>query len=248
MRMTALKSALPVGVLLIWGTASAWGTAAVQLSDGSSTVTLQDNGVAGCVGTCTGFAPSADVNVLTGAVTFSGSFDNYIINVTTGLTKPVMGSPAVPSMDLNTVDTALGGSKGIPANTLTVKFTDTDFTAPSGTFSMKGGGTSPGSGSYKAYFDTGNSQFVQGTLIGTVAITTGAFSGTASGGPVGSGNYSLTQVLTVNFPAIAKNSSANFSGDFSLDASEVPEPASVSLLGGVLLFTFGALRRKLRRA
>ena len=52
--------------------------------------------------------------------------------------------------------------------------------------------------------------------------------------------YSLGLVVTLANPS----GLSTFSGDAAIDA--VPEPASVVLLGGVMLLTMGALRRKLR--
>jgi hypothetical protein len=65
-----------------------------------------------------------------------------------------------------------------------------------------------------------------------------------SGAVIGGGNtinpYSLTLVATINGITAGV---ASF--DAAIDA--VPEPVSVSMLGGVLLFTATAIRRKLRR-
>src|SRR5271169_653075 len=62
-----------------------------------------------------------DFNPEAGAITFVGSIGTWKINVTTGLTKPAVGSVTLPVMDLNTVDTSTG--KG----TLLIKFIDYGF-------------------------------------------------------------------------------------------------------------------------
>jgi hypothetical protein len=51
----------------------------------------------------------------------------------------------------------------------------------------------------------------------------------------------MTQVLTISTTAPG----TMFSGDFEL--TMVPEPASIALLGGALLFVTGVMRKKLRR-
>lgn len=64
----------------------------LTLTDGSNTVTVQD----GAMG---------DSNGTNGAVTWNGSLGVWIVNVTTGVGYPVLGSPSWPILDLNTVST-----------------------------------------------------------------------------------------------------------------------------------------------
>lgn len=64
---------------------------------------------------------------------------------------------------------------------------------------------------------------------------------TVNGGGTTVNPYSLGIVLTLNNPH-----AGGASGDAALNA--VPEPASVMLLGGLMLFTVGAFRRKIYRS
>jgi hypothetical protein len=54
--------------------------------------------------------------------------------------------------------------------------------------------------------------------------------------------YTLTEKITMHFTSTGEaQTTAN------LNAIQVPEPAAVTLLGGILLFTATSLRRRLRR-
>src|SRR5207244_4992543 len=60
-------------------------------ADGGAPVTITDQ-LAG------------DMNPAVGAVTFLGPVGDFSFNVSTGFTKPILGSALSPSMDLNSVD------------------------------------------------------------------------------------------------------------------------------------------------
>ena len=72
-----------------------------------------------------------DINALSGAVTFSGSVGDFIVNTTTGITKPILGSATVPILDLNSIN--LNGNN---AGTIVLEFSETDFTNTSATLDM----------------------------------------------------------------------------------------------------------------
>ena len=89
---------------------TAYGVGTMSLSDGGTTVTITDNGL-------------GDSNPVIGAVTYVGAVGgNWLVNITTGLSKPVVGSATVPKMDLNSVNATSGG-----AGTLTIKWSDDNF-------------------------------------------------------------------------------------------------------------------------
>jgi hypothetical protein len=58
------------------------------------------------------------------------------------------------------------------------------------------------------------------------------------------GNTTTPYSLGLSFSIVNPTSSGSASGDLAIDF--VPEPASIALFGGVLLFAMNALRRKLR--
>jgi len=241
MRARLVLSVLLLLAALTVGGFPAYATAVIELSDGSSTVTLQDNGSSTCSGACTGWLTSSDTVMAVGAVSLTTTFDSYVVTVTTGITKPILGSAAAPDMDLN-VSATRGAAVG--SNTLTIEFSDTDFTRPVPGLTLTAGGTSVGSGSYAAYYSTANTQLTLGTLIASQAFGAGPYTvNTGGAGPLGTGLFSLTQVVTETFPGGA---AMTFSGDHTLTG--VPEPASAALLGGVLLVVTRVIRRTTRRA
>jgi hypothetical protein len=130
--------------------------------DDGHTVTVRDGG-------------TGDVNPATGAVTFVGSLDDFRINVTTGLSKPDIGSATAPQIDLDSVNvTSEDGGK------LTLRVTDTDFIGNGiGTFLSQIGGTQGGGGtlSFKTFLDCGNTPFGTGTSLASLNFSNTPFSG-----------------------------------------------------------------------
>lgn len=184
-----------------------------------------------------------DSNALPGVVTYIGTVPQagggtWNINVTTGITKPAIGSPVVMQMDLNSVDaTSAGGG------TLNIMFSEIDFGPGGGGFGAQIGGTMGGgagsSVTYDTYLDTANALF--GTSGATVShLTSLSFNSTpfagatsASIGPVAF-PFSLTQSVTIVHTG---------NGTTSFDASlcNVPEPSSALLLLGLLLGGIGGV-------
>jgi hypothetical protein len=240
-----MAAPLALGLLVLSSNAFAVATLSFEVLDAANVslgVTYCFDGQAPC--DLTGPIPD-------GAIIVSQSLPGgFTFNVTTGLTKPVLGSAATPNMDLNSIDIKSTGG----TNTLILGFSDTDFTAaPASLQGLFGGTLTAPAGSTvtaEAYFDTGNDLFGPpagnpgngGTFSFAIGpFGPGAFSGTASGpGPL-TQPYSLTQYIKLKVTGVS-----TFSGDFELQA--VPEPTSVALLAGVLLTTGVALRRRLRKA
>jgi hypothetical protein len=186
----------------------------LQLSDGMTTVTITD----GLLG---------DLNSVGGAVTFGGSVGNFIVNVSTGITYPVLGASTLPYLDLASVNVSspAGG-------TLTIRFTQTDFSNPSGNPFLIGsaiGGVTDGTVLYRSYFDASNTAFGTASLLGNLGPFSGAFAGSSSDTVTAPGLYSLTQVVTITHAGGTPQSS-------SFNATlRVPEPGTAMLLGASLL-------------
>lgn len=193
----------------------------LTLSDGgANTVVIQDNGL-------------GDSNLALGQVTFMGSLGIFNINVTSGFTKPAIGSAAAPEIDISSFDHATG------AGTLTITFSEDGFTGFPGTLVADFGGTQQ-NGSII------NTVLQNGMLVATNGpFSTHAFSGSTSGVLTGGAPYSLTESVALTFTG---------AGMKSFDAGgnvAVPDGGmTVTLLGLGLagLAGVGRLRQRLVKA
>ncbi len=172
LRYTALALALAAS----GGVASA--IPMLRISDGISTVTIADSGV-------------GDNSLATGAVTWIGSVGFWSVNVT-GTTKPILGYGDLPIMNLGFVTTSSG------AGTLTLSFTETDFTVPIASWtSLILTGTTAGSVAYNVYGfalgPTANTPFDTTRLLDTIGPGSTYFSSRTPS--------SLTQVVSITHAA-----------------------------------------------
>ena len=182
---------------------------------------------------------AGDINPVAGVITFSGSVGAYAVNVSTGVSKPTLGSALAPSMDLNSIDVTTG-SGGL----LNVFLTDTGFTG-SGQLTMASGGTTAGSVTYAAWMDLSNVEFGMGSQIGILGpFGAGAFSGTTMGPGAGSAPYSLTERVSIVHTG---NGATSFDATLVLttsDVSLIPEPVTPALLGLALVGVAVFARRR----
>ena len=215
---------LPLVALLIVGYASAASAASLSFFVDGGPVTVCADGTA------------CDINSNAGVVTYSGSFGPFAVNVTTGVTKPVYPGT---HMSLSSVNMQVADSG---SHTLVMMFSETGF-GEMADFVGDFGGTLTNNGSTvtaAGYFDAANTLFNQVTFIGSTGPQSGmAFDTSFNGTGSGSALYSMTQVLTLR-----TNGPTNFSGNFELQT--VPEPASMTVLGGALLLVMAGVRRKSR--
>jgi len=206
----------------------------LRLSDGATTVEIMDGTVGDIMGTV-------------GIVGFTGAVGNFAINITTGLTKPVIGSDESPLMDIISFNsTSLGNGGG----TLTLMFTETDFIpyvrggiSHVMTFLSSIGGTTNGAVSYETYLGETNGAFEMSTLLGNVGPLAGmpvVFGGDDLTLLLPENNYSLTMVVTVEHTFANQNTSF----DAELKATPNPEPATVGLSAMALLSLIGGTRRR----
>lgn len=220
--MKSILQKLALAALAVGLTASVQALPSLRISDGTTTITIADNGV-------------GDGNAASGVVMWSGTVGVWDINVNTGLTKPTQGSALNPYMDLNFIDHSSA------AGTLTLWFSETDFGPSNGSALAHIGGTAQGSVSYSTYWSSSNALFATSTLLTNQGpFAGGAYSGTSTAGPLNnSGPYSLTQVISLTHSA-----SGTTSGDAELS---VPDSGtSILLLGAGLtgLGLFGRFRRR----
>jgi hypothetical protein len=195
---------------------------------------------------------AGDFNSLAGAITYSGPVNSFVVNVTTGISKPVIGGVnSYAELDLNSINVQVAY-----AGTLRITLEDSGYTlGPYGELSAVGavGGTLIAMAGSTATFqswvnpdnlvpDLGPSVSYPGVLPsigatpaksvavwsdGPVTFGPGAFSSTDSESFVHSGPYALFTQATLNFtgPGIVS---------FDQHLSTVPEPTSLLLLGSGL--------------
>lgn len=206
----------------------------IMYLDDSSTAGIdrivQDDTLAGAL-TSIGLTTTGDLDPTTGVVSYSGGFGSFLVNVTTGLSKPLLSAPGT-MFDLNSV-TVSGGT-----GTLTIGLTDTDFLRGSAGFlNFAIGGTTDGTVSASAYMDAANTEFGTGTLMGSMSASGSAFSYTSAGTVVNTTDpYSLTLIASVTHAS---------RGDVSsFDAAVVPEPSMLALMSVGLVGLGFAGRRK----
>ncbi len=200
--------AILFGIAAVNAPSAAKASFVLQLSDGTTTVTIPDGS-------------GQDQNGTNGAITFIGSIGNWILNVTTGLGFPLIGSLDAPSMDLNSVDATSSGG-----GTLTIQLSETGF-GPSGAGTLISGigGTTHGTVDYYAYKDPSNTLFgTSGTSIHLGPFGGGPsfpFSGQGTAGHPFYASYSMTQVVT-----ITHTDAGQTSFNAALD-NPVPEPMTI---------------------
>lgn len=208
-----LLGALVVGLFLAMPSVASAGLIGVRLTSGVSTVTCFDAAV-------------CDTNPAAGAVTFSGVVGTFDVNVTTGVSYPVLGSPAVPWIDMNTVNVTSSGP-----GTLEVLASQTDYTGVIGGSHFHGGGTQTNMSSvHEVYLDNSNTQFGLATLIDShPAPASGAFSfDNHPADPGEDGLYSLT--LRGFLTAGSGTATTSFNHEYFV----APEPTWGLLLGPAL--------------
>lgn len=219
-KVTKRKVASGMSVLAFAGSAllaaQAQAGVIIELSDGFTTVSVADGS-------------GSDLSATPGVVVFSGSVGVFDVNVTTGLSYPLLGSLNAPVLDLNSVNVSSGGT-----GTLTVKLTSTDYTGPTSnaTGTLFFGGTTNGSIEVETFTDLGNAAFGTGSSVNDLGpYTTGAFSGVDSDAAPTDGFYSASIIATI----VHDNPSdvTSFDAEYRI----VPEPGSFALLalGGALI-------------
>jgi len=219
------------GLLFMASAPNAMAVVELQLTVGTTTITVVDGG-------------SGDLCGATDCVTFSGTIGGWSINVDTGVsgTNPNF-------LDLN-YDS---GTKSNNPGTLTIAASDNNFTPTAGGFTFDAGGTNAllgGSVQFQAFASSSNLLFdtTNPVVAPTMTFGTGAYSNTVVGSGLTTGPYSMTIVETVTCTTCSQGRQFNVqTGDSMLTANPVPEPAAVTLLGGLLLLVGGAIRRRTLR-
>jgi hypothetical protein len=222
-----MKKLIGLGLMaaLLGGPPSAHALFKMEISDGSSTVTLTD-----------GVASGVNDGLLNGLITCLNCIANtdILTSFALGGSKPAL-APA--EMDLNYALYTTGDLN------LTIKLTDTDFTSPIGlvTFATDlAGNTNAGTSgiTYQLYFDASNTEFGTTTQLFDSGYLPGPL-GTNYYGEfdldTGDGPFSLTMVITIHHGGCLIEDPCLSSGDVILSSHlndrNIPEPSSMILLG-----------------
>lgn len=232
MKQYKILGGLALGMLVFAPLGKSAITDALSLQDGAGDIISIDNtGAVTTSGTCTPARCSTTlVAGSNGSITFEGSIGSFSFTLDSGTDPLIEIAPELMDLTTKNIKTTAAGS-------LTITYSASGITGNTG-FLLNDGGTQTGDATSADY-----SAFVGTTLIATTGALTGSsFGVTNLGSSVtsGAGPYTLKQVLDLKFSGAGTDS-----GDFSL--SGVPEPASISLFGSVLLLSVGAIRRRTMR-
>jgi hypothetical protein len=239
--------ALLACTLLIAPIAAKATTLGLQLSSGGNTTTWCDDNIS--QGGCVVNGGNDTANPLLGDIQFAGSVGHWAINTGNGFGPPIESLPLFLDLSSFNATTSLDGHG---ANALTMLLTVTGLSGPLsnalGFFNHIGGTSSDGSTTItsQAWISSANTAFCGsgcGTAITSLISMTGqTFKGDGSGmGNTGAGPYSLTLQITID--ANAHNQTS-----FDSELSQIPEPATLSVLGTGLLALGTGIRKRLLRA
>lgn len=163
-----------------------------------------------------------------GLITHNGSVGNFTVNVTTGVSKPLIGPGR---LDLNSINVS-GGS-----GTLVITLTDTDFTAAPGfiDYWASYGGTTDGSVSFEFLYDSSNQPGVGDTIASGSFTKSGndkSFSDDVLGTVLPASPYSLTIIATITHTGAGQLTS--FDAEL-VPGTQVPVPAAIWLFGSAVM-------------
>lgn len=220
-----LNATLLGSALFAAGPPAAHATLIMTLQSGTASVTVHDNG-------------SGDSMPNNGVISYSGALGNFPINVSTGMSKPALGSATVSQMDLNSVDLANNGG-----GTLTITLADTGFVGNGQTnFIGRIGGTTQGTVSFQYYLDLDNDGLLStGTdqLISNFGpFTGGAFSGTQGFSYAFGSNQPYAMIMVANITQ-STGQITSFNG-----AVQDPDPGTLALFSTGLVVLAGRTRRR----
>jgi hypothetical protein len=171
------------------------------------------------------------------------TYGDFTFNVVSGTGNPVNSNGVLDLNTINVTTTTLAAS-----HTLTIELTQTGLTGivNPDTFLSQFSGTLFGVTSEKmtTYIDTTNAAFGTGTPLSTLTLTTTGGNSFTSASVATTSPFSETEIITAVFAPTNTGDHLNSGVDLS-PSSAVPEPVSISLIGGGLaLLGIFRLRRK----
>lgn len=212
--------------------AAALGLAGLLPASAIETLTLTD----GAGNTATGVASTT----IPGLITFAGAVGNWTLNLSAGISMPIIGSATSPAMDLISVNgfNATGAKAG--GNTLTISFTVTDFGPTTGTILTGISGTqSRGTTSFATLANGAG-------LTSSGSLTTAPFSSSKNGALSGfTGSLTETVVLTATGSEIVSFDAtlSTVAGPIANTPTSVPDSGMTLVLLGSSLTALGLFAR-----
>jgi hypothetical protein len=180
----------------------------VRLSDGTTTVTVADGGV-------------GDSCAATGCVGFAGGVGSFIVNITTGISKPLLPGAR---LELSSVDVFSAGG----GDSLTIDLTDAGFlpgTAGTLTSTLAGVLGAPAGSTVNAQQCVGVGEFdCSNVTITHAQFGPGAYSQSVSASFASAIPFSITETVVLAFTGFGSNS-------LSQASTAVPQPLALLLLG-----------------
>ena len=228
------KAAILSAALALAATSVTQAVPTLRIQSGATTITITDNG-------------AGDVDPLAGAISYqapAGTFANWSVVFSGGITKPALGSVTAPELDLSwqIVRTA-----GTGAGTITAMFSENGFNLAGATpFIVSTGGTLGNSAANSAtvstfYAANNNVLNTASPLTSHVFNGPGGFAANDNGIAPADSAVAFTIVLS-----LTQNAGQITSGDIQLYSVNAPEGGSMVTFLGTALLALGAFatRRK----
>lgn len=168
------------------------------------------------------------VGLTDGTILYNGSVGSFLVTVSTGISKPILG-PGEIHLDSVEVSGSTGGS-------LLISITDTDFLGPMSEFTANYGIVTDGSVDLSFLYDENNNEFDGSEFASGGSYGNTVFAEEITGSVNPSSTYSLSILAEVTHDAAMDITS------FDAEINPVPVPAALWLFASGLL-TLLSLRK-----
>lgn len=212
---------------------------AIKISDGDRELLITDQD----------FIPGTDnppdFSTDSGVVSFIGSLGAWSFTLTSGTTKPEVGSPTNPILQLSNLSISSAGG-----GTLTIWFSEVGFGPTGSTAESWIGGATSGTVTYET-FKGSNTLFQPSTTLASMSFNSGGFSSASSNVFEGSsGPYSLSQKVTITHGSGLQATAlqASLTVTSAASSSSVPDGGMTLSLLGLGLVGIAGVQRKLSRS